>query len=395
VSAPELPRGFRYAAVEAGVKKPGRLDLALIWSEAPAAAAGALTRNLVQAAPVLLCRERLARGTGRAILANSGNANACSGEEGLSGARRLTNSLASLLEVEPQAVFPCSTGVIGLPLPVERMEAALPALTTALADDPEPFARAIMTTDRFPKMASRSVSVAGRPLRVLGIAKGAGMMRPDLATMLAFVLTDAPIGAAALQRLLADAVEGSFNRATVDGDTSTNDTVLALANGRAGGEPLDEDPAGLAAFGSALSEVCLELARAMVRDGEGATKLVDVRVSRARDAAAALQIARTVAESPLVKTALHGEDPNWGRVAAALGRSGAYAGGPFQLSIGGVPVVRDGLGLGAEAERQAHAVMARPEYELWIELSEGAGEATVFTCDFSADYVRINADYRS
>jgi glutamate N-acetyltransferase/amino-acid N-acetyltransferase len=390
-----IPRGFRFAAAEAAVKKPGRLDLGLLLSEGEAAVAGVFTRNKVTAAPVVLCRERLARGTARAVLVNSGNANACTGPRGLADAARLTEALGGKLGIPPEAVFPCSTGVIGLPLPVERMERALPGLVAALGDDPGPFARSMMTTDSFPKVSSRAFSVRGRELRVLGIAKGAGMIRPDVATMLAFLATDAPVGSAALQRALSDAAEETFNRVTVDGDTSTNDTVLALASGAAGGASLEEEPAALAGLADALREVCRELARMMVRDGEGATKVVDVRVRGAASAGAALAIARTVAESPLVKTALHGEDPNWGRIAAALGRSGAYAGGPFAIAIGGVPVVADGLGLGPEAEARAHQRMKGREYEIRVDLQEGPGEATVTTCDLTAEYVKINADYRT
>ena len=391
----QAPRGFRFGAVEAAVKKPGRLDLGLLWTEAPASVAGVFTKNLVQAPPVLLCRERVASGRARAVMANSGNANACSGDEGLSGARRLTASLAAALGVSEGTVFPCSTGVIGLPLPVDRMEAALPALVGSLDEDPEPFARAIMTTDSFPKLSERSLDVGGTEVRVLGIAKGAGMIRPDMATMLAFVLTDARVGSGALQTILSEAVERSFNRITVDGDTSTNDTVLLLASGGAGGGMLDGEAEPLRALGQAVTAVCRDLARMMVRDGEGASKVVDVTVRGAASEAAAVLIARTVGESPLVKTALHGEDPNWGRIAAALGRSGAYGGGPFHIAIGGVAVVRAGLGLGASAEARAHRAMEQKEYEIVVELEEGRGEATVTTCDLTAEYVRINADYRS
>jgi glutamate N-acetyltransferase/amino-acid N-acetyltransferase len=390
-----IPRGFRFAATQAAVKKPGRLDVGLILAGGDAAAAGVFTRNRVVAAPVLLCRQRLAGGRARAVLVNSGNANACTGARGLEDAARLAERLAQLLGTEGERVFPCSTGVIGLPLPVERMAAALPALVSALGDDPEPFARSIMTTDSFPKIASRAFSFSGREIRVLGVAKGAGMIRPDVATMLAFLVTDAPVSADALQALLRDAAEHSFNRITVDGDTSTNDTVLALASGEAGGPGLDADPEGLRELGVALTQVCRELARMMVRDGEGATKVVDVRVAGAASDEGALTVARTVAESPLVKTALHGEDPNWGRIAAAVGRSGAYQGGPLRILIGGVPVVEQGQGLGAEAEARAHECMTGKEYEIRIELQEGVGEAVVTTCDLTAEYVKINADYRT
>ena len=389
------PKGFRFAAAEAAVKKPGRLDLGLILCEVDAAAAGVFTRNRVAAAPVEVCRDRLTRGRARAVLVNSGNANACTGDQGLADARRLSDRLARAVGAAPEAVFPCSTGVIGLPLPVERMEAAIPALVSELGADPSPFSRAIMTTDRFPKTSGRQVAVEGREISVYGVAKGAGMIRPDMATLLAFVLTDAFVSPSALQTLLSRAVDSTFNRITVDGDTSTNDTVLALASGLAGGQLLDGNRDALGRLGEALREVCQDLARMMVRDGEGATKVVDVRVSGAVSDEAALSIARTVAESPLVKTAIHGEDPNWGRIAMALGRSAGYGGGPFSIAFGGIGVVRDGLGLGAEAERRAHEVMTGTEYDIGIELREGAGEATVTTCDLTAEYVRINADYRS
>ena len=390
-----IPKGFRFGAVDAAVKKPGRLDLGVILSDTEAAVAGTFTRNLVVAAPVVVCRERVRRGTARAILVNSGNANACTGERGIADARRITGRLGEVFGLEGEAVLPCSTGVIGLPLPMDRMEAALPRLPGALGHDPEPLARAILTTDQFPKLSTRAIVVEGRELRVLGIAKGAGMIRPDMATMLAFLMTDAPIGAARLHEILSAAVERSFNRITVDGDTSTNDTVLCLANGAAGGSDLDRDPAALELLGRAMHEVSRELARMIVRDGEGASKVVDVRVRGAEDDAAALIIARTIADSPLVKTALHGEDPNWGRIAGALGRSGAYSGGSFRISIGGVIVAEDGLGVGPEAEASAHDRMTEAEYEILVEIRDGEGEAAVTTCDLTAEYVRINADYRT
>ena len=389
------PRGFRFAAVEAAVKAPGRLDMGLIVCDSEAATAGVFTRNRVVAAPVVLCRRRLPAAAARAVLVTSGNANACTGEAGLDAAVQLTDAAAAALGVAPAAVLPCSTGVIGLPLPVERMVAAVPALVEALGEDPEPFARAIMTTDAFLKVVSRPVVREGADYRVLGVAKGAGMIRPDMATMLGFVLTDAPVGSELLQKVLTEAAERTFNRITVDGDTSTNDTVLALASGQAGGVPLEQDPEASAGFLAAVEAVCRELARMIVRDGEGAGKVVDVWVRGAASEQAATRIARTIAESPLVKTAIHGEDPNWGRIAAALGRSGAYEGGPFAISVGGVDIVNDGLGLGAQAEAAAHRAMQLAEFEIEVRLGEGVGEACITTCDLSAEYVRINADYRS
>ncbi len=388
-----IPKGFRFSAAAAAVKAPGRLDLGLIACDRPATAAGVFTRNRVVAAPVVVCRERVAGGRARAVLVNAGNANACTGPQGLDDARRASARVADLLGISPDEVLPCSTGVIGLPLPVDRICAALPGLVAGLGDDPEPFARSILTTDTVHKVSAQTVPAGGRQVRVLGVAKGAGMIRPDMATMLGFLVTDAPVAAGDLDAVLRTACDRTFNRITVDGDTSTNDTVLALASGAAGG-PAVTGPA-LAAVADALEAVCRDLARAIVADGEGAGKVVDVRVVGAADDAAAVRVARTVAESPLVKTALHGEDPNWGRIAAAVGRSGAYGGGPFGIEIGGVAVVRDGMGLGAEAEDRAHRVMQADAYEIRIALGEGAGEAVVTTCDFSAEYVRINADYRS
>jgi glutamate N-acetyltransferase/amino-acid N-acetyltransferase len=347
------------------------------------------------AAPVTLCRERLPSAEVRAVLVNAGNANACTGDAGIEDAARLCTAVAAALDVAPEAVLPCSTGVIGLPLPVERMVAAVPALSATLGVDPEPFARCILTTDTCTKLSARSVSRGDHEIRVLGVAKGSGMIRPDMATMLGFLVADAPAGPELLQQVLGRAVERTFNRITVDGDTSTNDTVLALASGAAGGTPLEEDPGAREAFAATVEAVCRDLARMIVRDGEGAGKLVDVWVRGAVDEAAAERAARTIAESPLVKTALHGEDPNWGRIAAALGRSCAYAGGPFAIAVGGVEIVIDGHGLGAVAEAAAHRVMQRDEFTIEVRLDEGSGEACVTTCDFSAAYVSINADYRS
>lgn len=389
------PKGFRFAAAEAAVKKPGRLDMGLIWCDSEASVGGVYTRNRVVAAPVVVCRERTTRGRARGVLVNSGNANACTGEQGLADARALTKRAASTLGADPESILPCSTGVIGVPLPVDRMGAALPRLAGSLGDDPEPFARAIMTTDSFPKIAARDFETAGKPIRVLGIAKGAGMIRPDMATMLGFLLTDATIGPSALQSLVARAVTCTFNRITVDGDTSTNDTVLGLASGLAGAPRTEEDTEALGRLGEALREVCRDLARMIVRDGEGATKVVDVQVAGASSEEAALDIAFTIAQSPLVKTAIHGEDPNWGRIAGALGRSRTFQGRRFHIAIGGVPVVRDGLGLGPEAEGLARQAMTEAEFEITVELEEGNGHATVTTCDLTREYVEINAEYRT
>lgn len=389
------PKGFKFAAVEAAVKKPGRLDLGLVWSECDASVAAMFTRNTVVAAPVVVSRKRAALGTARGVLVNSGNANACTGEKGVADALYLTAEAASLMGVSDETMLVCSTGVIGTPMPVDRVAAAIPGLKPVLAEDPAPFARCIMTTDTVPKVAERTVHHKGVPVRLLGIAKGAGMIRPDMATMLAFIVTDAKVQPATLRAFLKVAVNETFNTVTIDGDTSTNDTIIALANGQSGAEAVEADPLLAREFSEALFEVCAELARLIVKDGEGVTKVVDIYVKGAKDDAAARKIAFTIAESPLVKTAFHGEDPNWGRIAGAMGRSGAFEGGLFNISIGLTLLVKDSVWQGQGAEAEAHAVMKTSEYPITVEIHEGTGSAKVTTCDFSADYVRINADYRS
>jgi len=389
------PKGFKFAAAKAAVKKPGRFDMGLILCEEGGSAAGMFTRNTVVAAPVAICRERTPSPSVKAILVNSGNANACTGEPGESDARAITDKLAELLECKAEAVLPCSTGVIGQRLPADRMLRALPELKAGLCADWGDFASAIMTTDRFPKASEQSLRLGDREINVLGIAKGAGMIRPDMATMLAFILTDAPIGEKALAGIVRQAVERTFNSVTVDGDTSTNDTVLALASGAAGGEPIDVDAKAVELLGEAFFKVCQELARMMVRDGEGATKVVDIAVEGAKSDQAARTIVETIAHSQLVKTAIFGEDPNWGRIAAAMGRSGAFAGGSFDIAVGGVEIAKNGLGLGPEAEAEAKKIMLQDEYRICIRIAEGSGKAEMTTSDLTFDYIKINASYRS
>ncbi len=390
--------GFRYAAVAAGIRKKERLDLALIACDRPATAAGVFTTSLVKAAPVLLDMERIRSGRAQAILVNSGIANACSGEPGMRTARQTSLLLARELGIDENLVQVSSTGVIGEQLDVSRFEAAIPGLVAKLRPEGfEEVSRAIMTTDTVPKTASCTVVLDGQEIKIFGMAKGAGMIMPNMATMLSFVVTDAAIEAAALQQLLAAGVEGSFNAITVDGDTSTNDTVLVLANGAAANRKITtSDQAGLAAFGAGLGSVLRDLALQIVRDGEGANKLVTIRVAGARDYAAAKQAAMTVANSPLVKTAFFGEDANWGRIIAALGRSGV-AFDPNRVDIGfdDALMVRDGLGQGKQAEAAATEVLKKKAFTVFIDLKGGPAAAEVYTCDFSIDYVKINADYRS
>ncbi len=391
----EIPKGFWFAATASGIKKEG-LDLGLILSERPAEAAGVFTTNIVKAAPVLLAQKRLATACPiRAILVNSGCANACTGKEGLADAEEILARLASLLEIAPEEILPASTGVIGQRLPVTKIKEALKTLSKAL--DPqraEEVARAMMTTDTFPKMETKRLCLAGgREISLLGLAKGAGMIAPRMATMLAFILTDAALPREFLQESLREAVENSFNRITVDGDTSTNDTVYLLANGASGQTLKPEDQA---LFKEALTEVCQRLAYLIVKDGEGATKVVRVRLVGARDDEEAFRLGKTVAESLLVKTAFFGEDPNWGRILAAMGRSGVdFAPERVDIFINGVQIVENGLGKGLAAERKAHEEMKNKEFSLTIHLKEGNGSAEILTCDLSYEYVKINAEYRT
>ena len=384
--------GFLVGSVSCGLKKNAKPDLGLIFCPGGAACAGVFTSNRVKAAPVLISQRRAGSGRCWAVLANAGNANACTGQAGLRSARACARAAASELGCPEAGVLLASTGVIGRPLPQEAVISALPGLVKGLkpADGAglDGLAQAIMTTDTFPKVAWREAAGC----RLAGVAKGAGMIAPDMATMLAFVLTDAAVEPATLKGLLVQAAETTFNRVTVDGDTSTNDTLLILASGR--GRPL----AGraLERFAEALFGVCYELARAIARDGEGATRLVEVRLSGARTQREALAAARTVANSPLVKTAIFGRDANWGRVMAALGRSGArFDPAKVSISFGRAQVVRGGLTLGEKAEARAAREMAAPEVVLAIDLAAGEAQEVVWTCDLSPEYVKINADYRT
>jgi glutamate N-acetyltransferase/amino-acid N-acetyltransferase len=365
-------------------------------SEVPAAAAGVFTTNKVRAAPVLLSRAHLSRGIARAVVVNSGIANACTGEPGLEQARVIARRTAELVNCDPQEVLVASTGVIGKPLPLELVTAHLPGLAAGASPGGWPdVARAIMTTDTVPKVHVVEGRLEHRPFTVLGIAKGAGMICPDMATLLAFVATDVAITPTALQPLVREETERSFNRITVDGDTSTNDTLFVLANGRAGNQTIDDPDAPAAVeVRRALGEVLLTLARKIVADGEGATKFVEIRVVGAGSRGDALQGARVVANSPLVKTALFGEDANWGRILAALGRAGIDF-DPHRVTIlfDRVKIVEGGVSLGEQAERLAREVLKKKALTILIDLRRGRGEDSVFTCDFSLDYVKINAHY--
>ena len=390
----EVP-GFVSGAVEAGIKYRDRKDLALLFSEVPATVAGVFTTNQVQAAPVVLDQERVKAGKAQAILANSGNANACTGTTGMADAEAMARAAAHALGIEEHLILVASTGVIGLALNLDPIQEAIPKLVDQLSPMGFPeVAEAIMTTDTFPKMACQKVTVGDRSFTVAAVAKGAGMIRPDMATMLCFICTDMGADADGLKAVLKKAVERSFNAITVDGDTSTNDSVLFLANGLSGLHI--DDPRCNRVFEGALCEILHALAVSMVKDGEGATKLVDIVVKGAPTHEDARKVAYTVSESALVKTAFFGEDANWGRIMAAVGRSGvAVKPNAIQIYFDNVCMVRNGLGRGAEAEKAATVVLKKDQFVVTIELGLGEGEATVHTCDMSVDYVKINADYRT
>ncbi len=390
--------GFRAAATAAGIKKHGGLDLALMVADEPVAAAGVFTRNRVKAAPVLVCRPRLRTGLAQAILVNAGNANACTGPQGLAAARESTRHAARLLNISPNLVLPASTGVIGQPLALANIIQALPLLVAHLRSDGfSEAAQAIMTTDTRPKTAQTQVKLAGHRATVAGIAKGAGMIHPDMATLLAFVFTDAAVQSQALQVLLRQVADRTLNCISIDGDTSTNDTCLLLASGRAGNPAIASaaDPEA-AAFLEALQEVMGDLAGQIVADGEGARHLFCIRILGAATPAQAKRAANTIATSPLVKTAMAGPDVNWGRLMAALGRSGArFDPNRVDIAFGDIPVVRNGVGLGEAAENAAlQAILAGP-VTITLNLNQGNAQATCHTCDLTEDYVKINASYRS
>ncbi|MFN3648645.1 MAG: bifunctional glutamate N-acetyltransferase/amino-acid acetyltransferase ArgJ [Armatimonadota bacterium] len=387
------PQGFRAAGVAAGIKPSGNPDVVLIVSDRPAAAAAVFTTNQVCAAPVLVSREHVAGGRLRAIAVNAGNANACTGEQGLRDARRMAELTAELIGAAPAEVLVASTGVIGRPLPIERLERGLRDAAARLRPDGgSEAARAIMTTDTRPKETAVEVVLDGRPVRIGGICKGSGMIAPNMATMLAFLTTDAEAEPAVLDALLRDAVERTFNCVTVDGDTSTNDTLAILANGASGVRVPASGPA-CEAFRNGLLAVCEHLAKELARDGEGATKLVEIRVTGARTPAEARQVALSIGNSPLVKTALFGNDPNWGRILCAAG----YAGVPLdparlRLDVAGVPLVRDGAPVPFD-EPATSAAMKVAELPVELDLGLGPAEGRVWTCDLTYDYIRINAEY--
>ena len=391
------PLGFRAAGLHCGIKKAGLLDLALVVSDRSGPIGGVFTTNRVVAAPVTLDRLHLRHGVGRAILINSGNANACTGRPGMAAAQRTAAVVAQTLGIPIHEVFIGSTGVIGRPLPVDRIIKAVPALVERVSSlGGLSAARAILTTDLKPKTIARRARINGRRVIIGGMAKGSGMIHPAMATMLGYFTTDAAITRTALQRALTQAVDDSFNCISVDGDTSTNDTVLCLANGLAGNRPITEETSAFRQFVRLLTEACQPLALAICRDGEGVTKVVKIEVHGAGTTLQARQVANTIGTSNLVKTALFGEDANWGRVMAAIGRSGVTMDPTkINVSFGGVPMVRNGVGLGPAAERRIAKVFHRKEFTIQVKLGQGRHRSHLWTTDLSYDYVRINASYRS
>ena len=390
--------GFAYSAVAAGIRKKGRLDLGLIFCEKPATAAGVFTANRVKAAPVLLDMERIGQGRAQAILVNSGVANACTGERGMQAAQTCSALIATALNIDEILVQLASTGVIGEQVPVEKIGSSIDGLVAGLSPDRyDEVARAIMTTDTVTKTARRTCTIRDKEISLFGMAKGAGMIMPDMATMLSFVMTDVDISVEILQENLSKAVKQTFNRITVDGDTSTNDTVLALASCRAGNPQIDVlDTKECRIFAAALEDLLMDLALQIVSDGEGATKLVTIRVINAQSESDAVKAARTIANSPLVKTAFFGEDANWGRIIAALGRSDVeFDQNRVDIAFDDVFMVKDGLSQGPAAEKKATTVLKQKFFTVTVDLKLGQASGEIYTCDLSIDYIRINADYRS
>lgn len=390
------PRGFRAAGVAAGIKRQDQLDLALLVSDADAAVAGVMTTNRIKAAPLLVDQPRLKRGRARAVVVNSGCANTCTGSAGLDDAKAMAAEAAGVLGLDERDVLVASTGVIGARLPMDRVRSGIARAAAQLSPSGGPqAAAAILTTDTMPKeIAIREAS--GRiAITVGGMAKGSGMIHPQMATMLAFITTDAAVPPRTLQTLLKRTVAATFNTIDVDGETSPNDLVLCFANGLAKNPSITSGPA-LVKFEGLLHQVCERLALMIVRDGEGANKLVTLRVKGAANAAAAKRVLLAIARSPLVKTAWHGEDANWGRTISAIGNAGVpVRPDRIAMHIGPVAVVRHGTGLGPAAEAEAAVILKQPEFSVTVDLGQGRGEAVLRTCDLSQEYVRINASYRS
>ena len=393
-----VPAGFRLGATTCGIKQSGSPDLALIHAPEGASAAAVFTKNRLCAAPVIVGREHLATSQGRihAVIVNAGNANCATGDPGLEAARRSCAAAAEALSIEAGQVIPSSTGVIGVPFPTEKLIAGVGCVVEAAGDSPahaESFARAIMTTDTRPKLAAATIELRGKTATMLGVSKGAGMIHPQMATMLAYVMTDVEATPEQLSRILGGVANRTFNRISVDGDTSTNDTLMLLASGKSGVKV--DGRAAKSKFAAAVEQVCALLSEQMVRDGEGVKHLVKLKIQGARNEKEAEQIASVIATSALVKTAWAGADPNWGRILAAIGRSGVAVDiGKVDINFGELPICRGGMAVPFD-ETVAHAYLSQAEFEITIQLNRGARGILYLTCDLTADYVRINADYRT
>ena len=390
-----VPKGFRFSTVEASIKYPNRNDLALIYSEVEANIAGTFTTNKVKAAPVRLDMKKIRSGRGQAIVINSGNANACTGKKGLQDATEMASLVASGLHIKPYLVYVCSTGVIGVPMPMERVRLKIPELINNLGRSTiEDVAKAIMTTDTFPKSVVKTVKIGDKRGIIVGVCKGAGMIWPNMATMLCFLMTDIAVEQKTLDKTLKDAVQQSFNRITVDGDRSTNDTVLIMANGVLRNPLITEKSESYASFKKALHEVTHELSRFIVKDGEGSTKLIEIEVKGAKSEANAEKAAFAVANSNLVKTAIYGNDPNWGRIMAALGYSDVTINEEkVDIYFGKVKIVSKGIGTGRDEE--AAKILREKEVKIIINLNLGRSSAKVLTCDLTEEYIKANKAYRT
>jgi glutamate N-acetyltransferase/amino-acid N-acetyltransferase len=389
------PKGFLFSTVEAAIKKPGQKDLALIYSEVEAGIAGTFTTNKVKAAPVKLDIKKIRSGRGQAIVINSGNANACTGKKGMKDAADMVSLAAKRLNIKPSLVYVCSTGVIGTPMPIERIRPKISELADNLGRATiEDVAEAIMTTDRFPKIVKKKVKMGNKVGSIVGICKGAGMIWPDMATMLCFIVTDVAVKQKTLHKVLNDAVKKSFNRITIDGDRSTNDTALIIANGMLGNPQITEKSGTYPAFKKVLHEVTFELSKLIVKDGEGATKFIEIEVKGARNEADAEKAAFAVANSNLVKTAIYGNDANWGRIMAALGYSGvAIKEEKIDIYFGKLRIANKGLTTGKDKE--ANEVLRGKDIKIIIDLHLGRSSAKVLTCDLTEEYIRVNAAYRT
>ncbi len=395
-----LPRGFPFSATASGLKKTGALDLALLSSDVPASAAAVFTQNLVVAAPVVVSKAHLkaSKGRMRAVIVNAGNANCATGAVGYAASVKTVQETARHLRCRPEEVAVCSTGVIGVPLPVEKILRALAGITKNRRPSARSFAEfslAICTTDTRPKTESASFKMGGKRIHLVGCSKGAGMIHPNMATTLAFVATDANISPSLLQKTLRDVTTRTFNAISIDGDTSTNDTLLVLANGAAGAPAIKAGSAAHCAFAKALEEVCRSLALQIVADGEGAQRVIEIEVRGAKSESAARRIGQTIATSPLVKTAFAGGDPNWGRIFAAAGRAGVkFDPDRVDIHMAGIPVLRRGQPLDFN-ERAASNRLLEKSVHIVMNLHAGRAMARYWTCDFTAEYVRINASYRT